>query len=259
MKPKVVRSCILCISLIVVGLIFTGVSNAKIDPKTVVGMWLLDDGEGDVVKDSSGNGNDGAIVKSKWGPGKFGKALEFNGVDSVVNTTDEPFNLTDDMTIIARFKTSSSGRQTIVAKHNCGSGNGYFLLLNWDGSPCPAGNSVAWYHVAPGAAICSQEGLADDKWHFVAASRSGSKLFLNVDGTKKEGNGAGKYIANNVPLTMGLIGCGYAFSGLIDEVAVFNVALADDEITNLMNNGIQKASSVSPKGLLTTVWGELRK
>ncbi|MEK7400006.1 MAG: hypothetical protein AAB116_23935 [Candidatus Poribacteria bacterium] len=34
-----------CVSLVVVGLILTGVSNAKIDPKTCVGAWLFDDSD----------------------------------------------------------------------------------------------------------------------------------------------------------------------------------------------------------------------
>jgi hypothetical protein len=41
---------------------FVGISSAKIDLETCVGMWLFDEGSGDVAKDSSGKGNDGDIV-----------------------------------------------------------------------------------------------------------------------------------------------------------------------------------------------------
>ena len=53
-------------------------SYAKIDPETCVGMWLFDEGNGDIAKDSSGNENDGTLVGDpKWVDGKFGSALEF--------------------------------------------------------------------------------------------------------------------------------------------------------------------------------------
>lgn len=36
----------------------------------------------EIAKDSSGNKNDGKINKAKWVNGKYGKALEFNGVNA---------------------------------------------------------------------------------------------------------------------------------------------------------------------------------
>ncbi len=34
-------------------------SYAETDPAAVVGLWLFDEGKGDIAKDSSGNGHDG--------------------------------------------------------------------------------------------------------------------------------------------------------------------------------------------------------
>ena len=45
-----------CISLILVGMLASQ-SYARIDPGAIAGMWLFDEGAGDVAKDSSGNGN----------------------------------------------------------------------------------------------------------------------------------------------------------------------------------------------------------
>jgi len=67
-------------------LIFAGQSGAKIDNATIVAMWLFDDGNGKTVKDSSGNKNDGTITGDyAWDTGKFGKALEFNGKNTIVD------------------------------------------------------------------------------------------------------------------------------------------------------------------------------
>lgn len=79
MKSIVIRLIIVCIALVIV----EGISYAKVDPGSIVGVWLLDEGRGDVVKDLSENKNDGKIVGAKWVDGKFGTALEFDGASHV--------------------------------------------------------------------------------------------------------------------------------------------------------------------------------
>ena len=73
------RLTIVCISFIVI-LMFVGQSYSKIDPKSIVGIWLFEDGTGKTVKDLSQNGHDGEIVGNvKSTKGKFSNALEFPG------------------------------------------------------------------------------------------------------------------------------------------------------------------------------------
>jgi len=77
-KMKIVVA--ICISLAVVSLMFAGQSSAKVDPKTAAGIWLFDEGAGNVAKDTSANGNDGKFVGNPaWAKGKFGNALKFDG------------------------------------------------------------------------------------------------------------------------------------------------------------------------------------
>ncbi|MDE0555538.1 MAG: hypothetical protein OXI24_15055 [Candidatus Poribacteria bacterium] len=40
---------------------YAATGYAKIDPKTVVGIWLFDEGNGKVAEDLSGNGHDGEL------------------------------------------------------------------------------------------------------------------------------------------------------------------------------------------------------
>ena len=76
---------VVCASLIVISLILTGISDAKVDLNTAVGMWLFDEGSGNIAKDSSGNGNDGQLTNGpKWVQGRFVRALEFDGKDDYV-------------------------------------------------------------------------------------------------------------------------------------------------------------------------------
>ncbi|MBC8229585.1 hypothetical protein H8E77_08575, partial [bacterium] len=71
----------ICAMLLVFGLALVCQSYAKIDSATVVGLWLFDEGTGEVAEDSSGNGNDGTFGGggAKWVNAKYGKGLEFGG------------------------------------------------------------------------------------------------------------------------------------------------------------------------------------
>ena len=47
------------------------------DEEGLVAEWHFDEGSGSVVKDSSGNGNDGVIHEATWTEKKFGSALSY--------------------------------------------------------------------------------------------------------------------------------------------------------------------------------------
>ena len=51
---------LLCATLVLI--LVTGYSDAKIDPDRIVGIWLLDEGNGDVAEDVSGNEREGTIT-----------------------------------------------------------------------------------------------------------------------------------------------------------------------------------------------------
>ena len=68
------------IALACMGLMFANQSVADLDPATIEGLWLFNDGTGKVAKDTSGNKLDGTLENNpKWVNGKFGKAIEFDG------------------------------------------------------------------------------------------------------------------------------------------------------------------------------------
>ncbi len=64
MKTTYASLKLLCISLMVISLVFVGVSSAEIDFETLVGIWLFDEGSGDVANGASGKGNKGH--DSRW-------------------------------------------------------------------------------------------------------------------------------------------------------------------------------------------------
>ena len=69
------RELVLMATLMCVWFIGVRFVAAEVDEQTV-GLWLFDEGSGDVVHDSSGRDHHGKIVgEADWVEGKFGKAL----------------------------------------------------------------------------------------------------------------------------------------------------------------------------------------
>jgi hypothetical protein len=48
------------------------------------------------------------------------------------------------------------------------------------------------------------------------------------------------------------------FDGIIDDFAILNVALAEEDIKNLMNNGLKFYAAVSSLDKLATTWSQLK-
>jgi len=68
----------------------------------VVGSWHFDEGSGTTAYDTSGNDNDGTINGATWVDGKFGRALDFDGVDDYVEIPDDSsLDITEAITIEA--------------------------------------------------------------------------------------------------------------------------------------------------------------
>ena len=70
MKTKIFICVVLVLSFAI------SYTHAEIDSDRIVGIWLLDEGKGDVAEDASENGREGAITQGKWEKGKFDGALE---------------------------------------------------------------------------------------------------------------------------------------------------------------------------------------
>ena len=75
MKPTMLNLICVSVSLIVLVLVFTGKSDAKVK-ETLVGAWLFDGN----AKDASENGKDGKLENGPtFVAGKIGQALKFAG------------------------------------------------------------------------------------------------------------------------------------------------------------------------------------
>ena len=262
MRVVSAKSDIVCLSLILISSVLAGQSSAEIDPATIVGVWLLDEGTGDVAKDSSGNDYDGEVIEAKWVQGKFGKALEFDGNQARVDCGDvDALDFgTGDFTLSVWVKAAASGAGEV--------GNGWSRILDkhYITGFClmrSAGGAKAQFEVGGNAATTiTTKNVFDDDWHHIVAIRhDDTKSKIYIDGVLDvEGNLVGGNMDNDLHFCMGYdnLGLGGNMKCLLDDVAIFNVALTDDDVRKIMTDGLAVMAAVSPAGRLATVWGDVK-
>lgn len=85
----------------------------------LVAAYGFDSGSGSIAADSSAEDNDGAIRRATWARGRYGKALNFNGVDAVVRVPGSAsLDLDQAMTLSGWIRPSErqSGWRTVVQR-----------------------------------------------------------------------------------------------------------------------------------------------
>ena len=236
------RLTIICISFIIVSLMFAGQSYAEIDPETVLGIWLLDEGKGDTTEDASGNGNDGTLGGGPtWIDGVYGKALDFSGSSSYVDCGNaEALNVeVFSVSFWCNIPNTQSWNHIISRGEHHGGNPG---AVNW-GVMMYADQETILYEVyndtaKPSLSINTTTG----EWHHVVITLDGATMQLYHDGQLAGATPTGILLDENLPFIIGAQsragGPSDYFDGSIDEVGYFNTVLAPEDIEEIMNNGL---------------------
>ncbi|MFC1794871.1 LamG-like jellyroll fold domain-containing protein [Planctomycetota bacterium] len=208
-------------------------------PPLPLAHWKLDEVEGDITYNSVGD-NDGFLFGDPvWQPaeGKRGGALELDGIDdhvitdSVSDPADGPFS------VFAWIKGGAPGQVIISQSDGIGIGETWLGADPSDGKlmtglvPPPLGR----FKPMP---LESEYVITDGQWHHIGFVWDGSYRLLYVDGIEvakditaqnplKSADG-GLYIGANKALDAGTY-----FSGLIDDVRIYDLALSSEEIATL--------------------------
>ncbi|RKU29242.1 hypothetical protein C6497_06650 [Candidatus Poribacteria bacterium] len=249
------KKLIVLLSLTIMMTISINSIDAAIDPDSIVGIWLLDEGKGDVVKDSSGNGNDGKIVGAEWADGKIGQGLEFDGTANVQIPPSESIDdIFDGFTYLLWVK--PTGQPPNV--------NTRVIERDWHNPTIQMGPNDFYASIAVNAdqAQTNVRGGAWEmnEWSFVAMTHDGNTLTLYVDGEAVADKDVGKPDdkPNSDIRFASWKNPGWTYIGVLDEVAVFNTPLPEKELKQIMNIGLEETLSVSSSGKLATTWGLLK-
>lgn len=220
----------------------TSIQVCSGDPvaRGLVLYYTFDKDKGNSASDKSEKGNHGKVHGVKWtAKGKLGGAYEFDGVDDYVETpNDNSLNPTA-MTLSVWVKLDAIPTADVLLIGKAQDYKGYGLALqSWnvrsDAVKACVGNG-AW---ATTAGHKPDIGI----WYHYSMTLEGNSLKFFVNGeqhgpTKEIGV---KIVHSTSPVIVGRhysrVGRGWYFNGTIDEVMIFNRALAAAEIKQIYNS-----------------------
>jgi len=219
---------------------FRTIHEIPVTDPNLVGWWTLDEGSGITVLDQSGYGNHGMLKSDpQWVIGYDGDALMFDGVDDFVEVPhDEILTVDNEVTVMAWINTErhtgppGQDYQGIVAKGN--STRSYSLYTQSAGTLHFSTTSEGAY---VGSSSSTQVPL--NEWVHVAAVVVDGGHVYYINGEPAGTGGGGITLpgtADTDPVVIGRTqeGATRSFLGLIDDVRIYNRALTQDEIEQIM-------------------------
>jgi len=202
----------------------SGCRSGTVSTAGLVAAYGFEETTGTQAQDASGKANHGALTNvTRSSSRKFGRALSFNGTNSLVTVSDSnSLDLTSAMTLSAWVYPTSwaSGWKNLIMKERSG-GLAYTLNANSDaGQP----NSTVRIgstdrQLTAGSHLCS------NTWTDLAATYDGSRqrLFVNRTQVGSQSQAGSLQVSTN-PLRIGgsTVWSSQYFQGLIDRVCIYN-------------------------------------
>ena len=203
--------------------------------------WHFNENSGNSIQDSSGNANTGTINDGLWTTGKFGSAVQFDGLSSYIEIPDS--NVLDggsQISIEAWVKPVLGTRGSIVSKYIYSSTVNervYEIDITNDGkvsfalSSNGTSSGTIW--------LTSSTAITNNAWNHIVATSNGTTMNIYINGALDNNTisappiihssshnlqiGAWKYDPSGTTVAY--------FKGDIDEVRLLSKALSEDEIT----------------------------
>lgn len=213
----------------------------------LVAEWHFDEGSGNILRDTSGSGNDGTIYGATWTThGKFGSALQFDGVNDYVEVPDSPElsgGTGKDMTIEFWFNSNKQWGD-VITKWKDVSYKDWGSIIGGFG----AGLNF-WYETGGRDRRFYGGSIQEGVWHHGAftfqraTGDDNAVLKMYIDGNEIKltpfyQDGVPPNQLYDMPDTTAPVSIGYSgkyyntgfFDGKIDEIKIYGRVLSSDEI-----------------------------
>ncbi len=216
------------------------------EEKGLLGYWKFDEGKGDVVKDSSGQGNDGKMHNAEWVKGKFGSALYFNGEAYVSIPAIKGLDGSSELTVGVWVLWENTGKYPNIITGGVWNPGGFMIFVADNvctfrmGKPGKEAWDVPWKKGAgqweeASAPLINPFSLG--KWYHLVATFKRPEIKTYVNGQPA---GLAKWdypVGQTGEMHIGkwelndpTAGPSKLHYGMIDEVKIYNRALAPEEI-----------------------------
>lgn len=215
----------------------------------LLAYWKFDEPDSTTVIDHAGD-NHGTLSPT-------GATIVPGGIDNTALQLDRAANgfanfgdhiplAGDHLSIVFWLKTApgySLDDSVVVGKHESGSDNGYFVVLNRTASgTIGQPGKVSFYTGGVRTSPTSTTAVNDGNWHQIAVVyRAGEEKAIYVDGAPAEDTEVViPNSGNSAPFLVGGVNFfgrpGGLFSGWVDEVQVYGIALAERDIDFLFQH-----------------------
>ncbi len=195
------------------------------------------------ANDESGNGNNGTVngatlVSDRYG--NLNSAYQFDGISSYISVPNSSsLQISGQITMSVWMKTSYTSNYSgvIFKAEPVEPRHGYFLNVENN----YANSEIIYTNGSLLGAVTSTHILTDDLWHHVAVTYDGNFIKIYFDGNlDNQINYTSGMQINNEPLLIGwdqntYINPNRRFTGIIDDIRIYNRALSNEEIQLLYN------------------------
>ena len=217
----------------------------------LVGWWPLDEVNGSTTPDMSGNDYHMQMENmdiSNLVPGKLGAAMEFDGVDEMltfVSDEDQKLPITQyeqytiGLWVKGAFDGQVGGGDRRVFSEGSEFDNNPLLNIGTHNGGADATVDIYLRNGGGPPHMHSFNDGFDDEWHHIAFIRDGEEMSLYIDGVLDDlfvefWDPYSPDVTNTTSIGGILRGSpSHWFTGLIDDVAVFNTVLTEEQITKL--------------------------
>jgi len=219
------------------------VNKTCADGANLVGYWKFDEMSGCIAADSSSNKNDGELIGGvDWMPGggQFKGAVSFDGMDNTTCIRIPIKGMTPKAGTIALWS-----RLAEPQSKNGRAGFGFLFGARGkhDRLQLYVNEFDTMLNLAIGATFNTAENIVKlntETWHHIALTWDGTNYAVYVDGVLKTD---GRYVRLVTLEPTGNIGNNgrhpdQAFHGIIDEVAIFDQPLNENEIARIYHQGV---------------------
>ena len=256
------KSIITCLAILTISLTLTIYTYAEIDLETARGIWLLDEGEGTIINDSSGNENHGELQGGEWVNGPDGPTLSLNGQnDRVIIQDSDSLYLEEAWTITSWVfvNAAENGFGHILGKRPAAGAIANYAFRT-------SGNGTAWeaYYARDGwKGAWNQGSVMKDVWLYMTATYDGTDTIKIYENGAEIGSVSGMgdpAPRNDTEVNIGgwTNNTSETLNGMLYEVALFDVALTEADINTLMNQGLSTLTAVEPANKLATTWANIK-
>jgi hypothetical protein len=206
------------------------------------GEWTFDIVDSTTVYDSTAYGHDGMRSGGTIVTGNTGDAMYFDGVNDSVTLPAAAFSTISDEVTVALWVNGDTIQPVQDVIFRAVDASGYRVLnihLPWDNSRVywDAGNSgTSSYDRIYATASASQFEGQWNHWVFVKDAGTGV-MTIYVNGTEfQSGTGKTRTMSGITSVTLGSSPTGDNYTGSIDEVILYDVALSASEVSDLYNS-----------------------